>query len=183
MSIVSVDFQDVLDYLFDMGVRIIVDGYNFIGQENGMAGNIERERDRLVDRLADYQKRKGFPITVVFDGWKSGWSSEHGEFRNGIEVVFSRHGEKADEVLIRMSRELGSAGIFVTSDRAVAEQVCLSNAVAISILEFKDRLSAARHEGGRQEEEYFSGGPVKKKGNPRRLSKKDRKKRVRLNKL
>jgi predicted RNA-binding protein with PIN domain len=169
-----------------MAIQIIVDGYNVIGSEKGLRGDIEARRADLIGRLARYQSLKGYSVTVVFDGWGSGWPSEHGELRQGVEVVFSRHGEKADEVIVRMAEELGSACLVVSSDREVARRVRAAGGVAVSVGEFGARLAqvagADPDEGMRSEE----GNPVvrtEKKGNPRRLSKQERKKRLRLNKL
>ncbi|HEY4485423.1 MAG TPA: NYN domain-containing protein [Nitrospiria bacterium] len=169
-----------------MAFRIIVDGYNFIGRQKGLRGNIEAKREQLIDRLAQYRAHKGHAVTVVFDGHHSGWGDEHGEFRQGIEVVFSRHGETADEVMIRMAGELGAACLLVSSDREIARESRAAGAVAVSIGEFEARLmeTMSGPEGRDSEGEEADRPAVRsKKGNPRKLSKQDRKKRQRLNKL
>jgi len=169
-----------------MAIRIIVDGYNFIGSEKGLRGDIENRREELIGRLARYHAVKGYDVTVVFDGWQSGWPSEHGELRQGIEVVFSKHGEKADEVIVRMAEELGSAGLVVSSDREVARFVRAAGATAVSSSEFAARLSqigVGGPEDGMKPDDEVPAPRTGKKGNPRRLSKQERKKRLRLNKL
>lgn len=170
-----------------MAIRIIVDGYNFIGRQDGLRGDIEAKREQLIDQLARYRALKGHSVSVVFDGWRSGWPSEHGELRRGIEVIFSRQGEKADQVVIRMARELGSAGLVVSSDREVAQQVRAAGSIAISVGEFEKRLVGAMGmQGGaigQGEKDEQPVARMEKRGNPRRLSKQDRKKRLRLNKL
>ncbi len=169
-----------------MAIRIIVDGYNFIGSEKGLRGDIEGRREELIGRLAHYRAVKGYAVTVVFDGWQSGWSSEHGENRQGIEVVFSRHGEKADEVIVRMAEELGSASLVVSSDREVARFVRAAGGTAVSSGEFGARLAqvgVGDPEGAMKSEEETPAPRTEKKGNPRRLSKQERKKRLRLDKL
>jgi predicted RNA-binding protein with PIN domain len=173
--------------IFDpMAIRIIVDGYNFIGREKGLHGNIEARREDLIDRLARYRALKGYPVTVVFDGWRSGWPDEHGELRRGIEVVFSRHGERADQVIARMAEELGSACLVVSSDREVARNVQTAGGMAVSAGEFETRLAQAvslHPEKDIPLDETDAIPKAEKKGNPRRLSKQERKKRLRLNKL
>jgi predicted RNA-binding protein with PIN domain len=169
-----------------MAIRIIVDGYNFIGSEKGLNGNIEARREDLIDRLARYQAIKGYPVTVVFDGWRSGWPEEHGELRRGIEVVFSRHGERADQVIARMAEEMGSACLVVSSDREVARNVQAAGGVAVSAGEFESRLAQAvsPHPDKKIQSDDDAAAPgTEKKGNPRRLSKQERKRRLRLNKL
>lgn len=169
-----------------MAVRIIVDGYNVIGSEKGLRGDIEARREDLIGRLARYRSVKNASVTVVFDGGRSGWSDEHGELRQGIEVIFSRHGETADDVIIRMAEELGSASLVVSSDREVASRVRAAGGVAVSVGEFGARLAQLAGPDPDQERRPEEESPVvrtEKKGNPRRLSKQERKKRLRLNKL
>jgi predicted RNA-binding protein with PIN domain len=169
-----------------MAIRIIVDGYNVIGSEKGLRGDIEARREDLIGRLARYQALKGYSMTVVFDGGRSGWADEHGELRQGIEVVFSRHGETADEVIVRMAEELGSACLVVSSDREVARRVRAAGGVAVSVGEFGARLAQvadADSDRGMRSEKENPAVRTEKKGNPHRLSKQERKKRVRLNKL
>lgn len=170
-----------------MALQIIVDGYNFIGNQKGLRGDIEGRREELIRLLARYQAVKGCSVTVVFDGERSGWPDEHGEIREGVHVVFSRHGESADLVISRMARELGNACIVVSSDREVARSTQRSGGVAITIGEFERRLWAAFSHSGQEApgeaREEPPAGTTQKGGNPRRLSKEERKKRLRLNKL
>jgi uncharacterized protein len=169
-----------------MTIRIIVDGYNFIGSQKGLRGDIERRREELIERLSRYRERKAYPVTVVFDGWRAGWPDEHGELRAGVDIVFSRHGEKADAVIVRLAEELGSACLVVSSDREVARSVVAAGGVAVSSGEFEKRLAYAEMVGSDKETEpeaEFPESRAGKKGNPRRLSKQERKKRIRLNKL
>lgn len=169
-----------------MAIRIIVDGYNVIGSEKGLRGDIEARREELIGLLARYRSMKGLALTVVFDGGRSGWADEHGELRQGVEVVFSRHGETADDVIVRMAEELGSASLVVSSDRDVARRVVSAGGVAVSVGEFGARLAQVAGADPDQEMQPEEEPPflrTEKKGNPRRLSKQERKKRLRLNKL
>ncbi len=176
-----------------MAFRIIVDGYNLIGAASGLQGNLEKQRDRLIERVSDYQAQKGHPVTIVFDGWQSGWAEEHGEIRMGVDVVFSKQGEKADAVVIRMARDLGKGALIVSSDGDVVRQSQAAGAIAVSSQEFELRLSRSLRgvglsvsgPGGDPEAEGEDENRTrgKKKGNPRKLSKQERKRRMRLNKL
>jgi len=169
-----------------MAIRIIVDGYNVIGSEKGLRGDIEARREELIGRLARYRSMRGIAVTVVFDGGRSGWPDEHGELRQGVEVVFSRHGETADEVIIRMAEELGSACLVVSSDREVARRVGSAGGTAVTVGEFGARLALIGGADADRDTKSEEESPVLrtgKKGNPRRLSKQERKKRLRLNKL
>ena len=55
-------------------------------------------------------------------------------------MVFSRHGEKADAVVIRMARDLGEGALVVSSDREVIDSSVSAGAVAVSSQEFEQRL-------------------------------------------
>ena len=74
-------------------MEIIIDGYNVIGSDTGLTGNLEYKRNSLVQQLASYHKNKGYGVTVVFDGWRSGSIDEVEQKREGICIVYSRLGE------------------------------------------------------------------------------------------
>ncbi|HEU4343376.1 MAG TPA: NYN domain-containing protein, partial [Candidatus Binatia bacterium] len=86
-------------------MEILVDGYNVIGGEEGLRSPLEPKRNRLLQQLSSYSELKGYPVTVVFDGWRSGSGSEVEEKRDGLTVVYSQRGEKADSVIIRRARQ------------------------------------------------------------------------------
>ncbi len=170
-----------------MAIQIIVDGYNLIGSERGLTGNLESKRSRLIQQLQQYHDKKDYPVTVVFDGWRSGWVHEVEEKSGGITVIFSQQGEKADSVIQRLARQMGSGCVVVTSDREVRRAVEASGAVAIYAGEFSAKLR--RLDGqfaikDEDEDETFEGlREGEKRGNPRKLSKSERKRRERLKKL
>lgn len=169
-----------------MALQIIVDGYNYIGGQRGLQSNMEAQREKLIHLLGQYRSKKGYEVTVVFDGGGSEWPDEHGERREGIHVVFSRQGETADQVIIRMARELGNACVVVSSDREVARSVSQAGGVSIETQEFERKLYEAGRSsfsGDEEESDSEEGRSPRRRGNPRRLSKEDRKKRQRLNKL
>ncbi|MEX0801974.1 MAG: NYN domain-containing protein [Candidatus Binatia bacterium] len=159
---------------------IIVDGYNLIGNDHGLRRDLEQRRNWLVQRLSLYQEMKGHRVVVVFDGWKSGWLDEVSETKQGLRIVFSRQGEKADSVIIRLAREKGSGSVVVTSDQEVRRSVERFGAVAIYSNEFSHRLRQLELvDAGDDEEQRRSN----KKGNPSRLSKTERKRLEKLKKL
>lgn len=167
-----------------MALHIVIDGYNLIGSEKGLVGKLEGKRNELIQRLQSYQERKGYDITVVFDGWRSGGAYEAEERAGGIRIIFSQQGEKADSVIQRLAGEMSSGCIVVTSDREVRRAVEASGAVAIYAGEFNAKLKMIdRDMFDEQGEEPESVGGRGKKGNPRRPSKIERKRRERLRKL
>jgi predicted RNA-binding protein with PIN domain len=163
-------------------MEIIIDGYNLIGSGAGLTGNLEHKRNWLVYKLASYQRAKGHVITVVFDGWRSGSASQTEEKRDGVRIVYSRLGEKADDVIVWLARQKGTGCIVVTSDRQVRNAVERFGAVALYAGQFSAMLEnqAESFDDARAEQHDRD---ARKKGNPRRLSKKERKRREKLQKL
>ena len=88
-----------------MTIHLIVDGYNLIRQSQELqlldARELEAGRLALLARLAVYRERSRHKITVVFDGWLGGDLKESRDRRQGILIIYSRRGEKADEVIKR----------------------------------------------------------------------------------
>ena len=160
-------------------MHLLIDGYNFIKQSPDLREleqiELQKAREGLIERLARYKRVKGHAITVVFDGWQGGKPAGHRERSRGIEVVFSRVGEKADEVLKRMAAEKKGGALVVTSDREVASFAERKGAGVISVSGFADKMEMAQFydlKGG-GEEEGVPDRPVApdKKGPSRRLSK------------
>jgi predicted RNA-binding protein with PIN domain len=163
-------------------MEIIIDGYNLIGRNGGLRGALEHKRNWLIQQLASFREKKNFEITVVFDGWQSGSRYEVEEKRGGVKIIFSRLGEKADSVIIRLARAQGSGCVVVTSDREIRSVVEKFEAAAVTSGEFAEVLRDAespydRSEYGRTQRE------TSKKGNPRRLSRADKKRSEILRKL
>jgi predicted RNA-binding protein with PIN domain len=165
-------------------MHILVDGYNLIGSETGLTGNLELKRNQLIQKLQAYSEQKGYSVTLVFDGWRGGWSRQSEQKSGGIHIIFSRLGEKADEVIKRLAKEWGSGCVVVTSDREIRNRVEAHGAVSIHAGEFVARLSSPDREVSFEEPPEESGGKARdKKGNPRKLSKIERRRRERLKKL
>jgi len=165
-----------------MAMSIIIDGYNLIGSEKGLRGNLERQREQLIRDLQLYQDTKDHEIILVFDGWRSGWMYEVDEQRGGITVVYSKRGEKADDVIRRLSEEMGNQCIVVSSDREVRMSAETAGSVTMYSGEFKAKLRSISPESPHLEGPEKSRDPSKR-GNPKRLSKKERRRRERLKNL
>ena len=158
-------------------IHLVIDGYNLIGVRGGLRGDIEARREALIRELAGYRQRKGYPLTVVFDGWRSGHPVEHGEWREGIEVIFSRQGETADAVIKRLAAKYGNDCAVVSSDRDVAGFVQGQGGTTIGSGEFEGRLHQsgarpiARKQEADEEDDLRAQRDTKKKGNPKKLPK------------
>jgi len=133
-----------------MPIHLIIDGYNLLGVRGGLRGDVEARREQLIRDLAGYRQRKGHPVTVVFDGWRAGHPVEHVEWREGIGVVYSKHGEQADAVVKRLAEKYGSDCAVVSSDHEIVNFVRAHGATVITSGDFETRLqmSGARPFGG-----------------------------------
>ena len=127
-----------------MATYLLVDGYNLLGNAGMTASSatrgLEAGREALLRRLAGYRQRKGHAITVVFDGWQGGIGSEHHEFQSGIEVVYSKRGERADQVIQRLARIYGQDCAVVSSDHEVVNAAKAAGAFVIGAPEFRAKL-------------------------------------------
>lgn len=165
--------------------HLIIDGYNLLGVRGEMAGVAggggEAARERLLRELAAYRQRKGHPITVVFDGWRQGQASERREHRAGLQVVFSRQGERADQVIQRLVDDFGPDCAVVSSDREVADFARARGALTIGAGEFDGKLHSQQTPAGSRgspgKKDAADDPPLRradKKGNPRKLPKAQR---------
>ncbi len=167
-----------------MPIHLIIDGYNLLGVRGGLRGDVEAKREQLIRDLAGYRQRKGHPVTVVFDGWRSGHPVERAEWREGLEVVYSKKGEQADAVIKRLAEKYGSDCAVVSSDHEIGNFARVHGCMVITSGDFETRLqvSGARPFARKQEadeEEPVRRDP-KKKGNPKKLPKAIRKKASQL---
>ena len=173
-----------------MSEKIVIDGYNLIRQSDRLidleALSLEAGRKGLVDLMAAYRKIKSLSITVIFDGWESDNIGASREVVRGVEVIYSGKGVKADTLIKETADRERDRVIVVTSDREVANH-CMKKGVAVipsHEFEMKVRMAGVGGEYGYYEEEDESPriGP-KKKGPARKLSKEERQKRRKLEKL
>ena len=161
---------------------IIIDGYNLIGIQHK---DLEKQRNKLIESLIEYHKKKGHALIVVFDGWKTGGSQENHSVIGGIKVIYSRMGEKADSVIKRIISSERRGWIVVTSDRDIAARAWASGSVPISSEDFINAISKIQTEEKNMYEEEYVEEYVQtgRKGSPRMLSKKEKAIRNILHKL
>jgi uncharacterized protein len=176
-------------------MHLIVDGYNLIRQSDTLRGyeriSLEAGRQALIRNLAGYRKLRGHRITVVFDGWVGGSPQEERDRAGGLDIIYSRLGEKADEVIKRLLAKGNEEIIVVTSDREIVNFAARRGKTAIASAAFSsllDGVAAGPVAGGppeREEEEENEDRHIvaKKKGPARRLSKQKRAALARIRKL
>jgi predicted RNA-binding protein with PIN domain len=150
----------------------LVDGYNVIRRGPELAErereSLEAGRQALCRLLSNSAHISGDRFTVVFDGNRGGGSVPAGP---GVQAIFSSARETADQVLARMAT---AGAAVVSNDREVRRSAARARAVAITADEFLSRLERVGRVRASDKDDEEAVRPQNKKGNPRRLSKKDR---------
>ena len=140
---------------------------------------------------------KKHDITIVFDGWKDGQKDQTRIKTMHVTVIYSRLGETADNVIKRFLSSSTKPWIVISSDREISDFAAKKDFAAVTSDEFEEKLHSALHnhdniidEGSNAEEElmkYYEDEieyyPVRQKGNPRKMSRRQKKKLQALKKL
>ncbi|MBI5846648.1 MAG: NYN domain-containing protein [Nitrospirae bacterium] len=150
---------------------LIIDGYNLIGIQHR---DLQKQRERLILQLAAYKKRKGHDITVVFDGWKSGGHNQEQTITGGVCVIYSRLGDKADEVIKDIMGQGGKEWIVISSDREIADHAWRSGSVPVPSDQFSSLLEHAGNNFSSNDNEQEEDFEQKLKGSPRQRSRKEK---------
>lgn len=90
---------------------LLVDGYNIIGAWPELRDLKERDlpaaRDRLIERMAEYQAMSGFRVIVVFDAqYVQGTEKKYKNYK--VEVIFTRENETADQRIEKLAISLAN---------------------------------------------------------------------------
>ncbi|MGG1398742.1 NYN domain-containing protein [Bacillus salipaludis] len=90
---------------------LLVDGYNIIGAWPDLRGLKERDlpaaRDRLVEKMAEYQAFSGYRVIVVFDAqYVQGTEKKYENHK--VEVIFTKKNETADERIEKLAISLNN---------------------------------------------------------------------------
>jgi len=110
-------------------VRILVDGYSLLHNWPELAPRKPRHsaaaRDELVHILTRYHDATGTPITIFFDGSGSLPGVPKNESSRHVEVLFSRAGQTADDMIERATHRFQPYGevLVVTDDNAERDTV------------------------------------------------------------
>ena len=177
-------------------MHIIIDGYNLIRQSDHFRRldkmSLEAGRQALIRFLIPYKQSRGHRITVVFDGWKEGWPTEARDREGGITIIYSRQGEKADDVIKKIAAAASEEIMVVTSDRDIASFVERRGGTAVSSLAFETIVTLksrnmdtgpAIPEGKDEDDDDDTRENASKKGPAKRLSRREKAYRRRVGKL
>ena len=177
-----------------MAIHLIIDGYNLIRQSQTFGALDRRDialgREALVSHLAAYRRVRPHRITVVFDGAQAPAFTPDRDRHKGVRILFSRAGESADAVIVRMARKERELALVVSSDGAVARAAEAGGAAVIGAPEFEDRMAMAMamalqgsEPGDGAEEDLPRRTSTRKKGEGWKLPRRTRRNRLKTAKL
>ena len=105
-------------------VRILVDGYGLLQSwpalAPGKSRHSEGAREELINHLTQYFDATATPLTIVFDGATAPFDPAVHPTSADVEVVFSRPGQTASQLIERLGRKLSSQGDFLVATPAAA---------------------------------------------------------------
>ena len=122
---------------------LLVDGYNiiFAWQElKELADiNIDSARDKLIEKLANYQGYRGCKLILVFDAYKVRGGKENVIKQGDMWIVYTKEAETADRYIAKASLELTGKGMVrvATSDALIQMIIFGSGAVRTSARELE----------------------------------------------
>lgn len=117
------------------GMLLVVDGYN-VTISSWPHLELPRQRQRLVDALAELAIRTGTSVDVVFDGVDAGGRIRPpAAARHRVRVTFSPEGVDADDVIIDLVDRLDPSQpvVVATDDRRVRDDVARRGGNVISV--------------------------------------------------
>lgn len=128
---------------------LIVDGYNIIGAWPELKNLKERDlpaaRDRLVEKMAEYQAYSGYRVIIVFDAYYVQGTEKKYKYHN-VEVIFTRENETADERIEKMAISLSNRRTQIhvaTSDYTEQWAIFGQGALRISARELLIEMKSA----------------------------------------
>jgi predicted RNA-binding protein with PIN domain len=130
-----------------MACVILVDGYNVI-KKNLMFQQLEIKnlalaRDTLIRQLKNRYRQTSLQVIVVFDGNDTQEQVAHDEH---IRIIFSRHDQTADSVIVRLaaeSRKSGREVILYSDDEEVKHHIVEQGGTFLTTRQLTTRLNAA----------------------------------------
>ena len=131
---------------------LYVDGYNIIGAWPAAAQAgwpLDECRDRLIHLLQDYAGYTGQEVWLVFDGYRADRQVRSVDERDGLTIVYTRHGETADHFIERQCQQLPKyrEARVATSDGVEQTIILGRGATRISARELWRELNAERSSG------------------------------------
>ena len=130
-------------------VRILVDGYSLLHNwpelAPGQPRHSARAREELIHVLTRYHDATGTPVTLFFDGSGAPRGTPARESNPEVEVLFSRAGKTADDLIERAAHRFSAYGevLAVTDDIAERDTVTGVGGLASSCANFIRMIESA----------------------------------------
>ena len=138
---------------------LLIDGHNIIGSGVLQDISLEDEDDeqRFVSRLRVWRSTYRGNITVVFDRGIVGGSSRELSGA-GVDVIFARDPQEADDLIRRRIHKRMARLIVVTNDWALRKEAELYDVETWQAEEFVQRMERGRSPTGRRDDPRQAGG-------------------------
>lgn len=141
---------------------LYVDGYNVIGawqEAENSAWPLDECRDRLSHLLEDYAGYTDQEVWLVFDGHKAARPVRSIEHRAGLTLVYTKHGETADQFIERMCQNLPRyrEARVATSDAVEQTLILGRGATRLSAGELLRELKQEKAQGQARRQTAISG--------------------------
>ena len=124
---------------------LLIDGHNVIG--SGVLENIslqdENDEERFVQRLRVWRSNYRGDVTVVFDRGIVGGASRELSGA-GVEVIFARNPQEADDWIRRRIQRRQQGLIVVTNDWALRQEAKLHDVETWQTEEFVSRMQSRK---------------------------------------
>jgi len=145
---------------------LLVDGYNVLNAWPEFAEMINEDldhaRDRLISDLSEFHALSGLHVIIVFDAHQVKGGVERSEERGGIEVVYTKEGETADQWIERFAAQQrvnpqkDKPPVFVTtSDWLEQRIVSAQGAYRITPAELRNEMLRLKREEKRYHRPVF----------------------------
>ncbi|MFB4165658.1 NYN domain-containing protein [Alteribacillus sp. JSM 102045] len=139
---------------------LLVDGYNIIGDwpelKKLREKNLEEARDRLIEKMAEYQAFKGWEVKVIFDAHMvAGVGRKYNNYL--VDIIYTRENETADERIEKLVGELKNIETRVhvaTSDYAEQSLAFGSGALRKSARELRVEMEVVEQNITREVKEH-----------------------------
>lgn len=133
-------------------LRILVDGYSLLHAwpelAEGGARHSAVAREALIQQLTQYHDATHIPVTIFFDGGGAPKGTPQTHSTREVEVLYSRAGQTADEMIERTAYRLSQLGevLVITNDFAERDTVNSFGGMAQSCENFLRMLGEANRD-------------------------------------
>lgn len=124
-------------------MRYFIDGYNLLFRFTSSDRELKALRNELINEIAEKVELLSLDAVIIFDGTKHVDDLEKKHYRF-IEIIFTAHGETADEYIVselEVERKIKEKVTVVTSDRALAQKCKNLEANTITVEQFLSWLN------------------------------------------